>query len=85
MDKLMSQKEVQRAQRLDRLEEDKISQQEASVRMGVCTRQVRRLSKRYREEGLAGLVSKKRGAVSNWRLDETCCIPCDPIPCRSGL
>jgi hypothetical protein len=71
MGNLMSQKEVKRAQVLDMLEEDKISQQEASVRLGICTRQIRRLSKLYREEGLAGLVSKKRGAVSNRRLGET--------------
>ena len=70
MGKLMSQKEVKRAQVLDMLEEDKISQQEASKRIGVGTRQVRRLSKRYRAEGLGGLVSKKRGSVSNRRLDE---------------
>jgi len=70
MGKLMSQKEVKRAQVLDMLEEDKISQQEASKRIGVSTRQVRRLSKRYRAEGLDGLVSKKRGRTSNRRLDE---------------
>ena len=70
MGKLMSQKEVKRAHVLDMLEEDKISQQEASKRIGVGTRQVRRLSKRYRAEGLGGLVSKKRGRVSNQRLDE---------------
>jgi len=46
MGKLMSQKEVKRAQVLDMLEENKISQQEASKRIGVGTRQVRRLSKR---------------------------------------
>ena len=39
--------------------------------MGVGTRQVRRLAKRYRVEGLSGLVSKKRGRASNGRLDET--------------
>lgn len=71
MGKLMSQKEVKRAQVLDMLEEDKISQQEASKRIGVSTRQVRRLSKRYRAEGLDGLVSKKRGRASNRRLDES--------------
>lgn len=70
MGKLMSQKEVKRAQILDILEENKISQQEASKRMGVSTRQVRRLSTRYRAEGLDGLVSKKRGSASNRRLDE---------------
>ncbi|RFC30750.1 MAG: Homeodomain-like domain-containing protein [Candidatus Nitrotoga sp. MKT] len=70
MGKLMSQKEVKRARLLDMLEEDKISQQEASKRIGVSTRQVRRLPKRYWAEGLGGLVSKKRGSASNWRLDE---------------
>lgn len=71
MDKLMSQKEVKRAQVLDMLKEDKISQQEAARRMGVSTRQARRLSKRYLREGLSGLASKKRGRASNNRLDET--------------
>ena len=61
---------MKRAQVLDMLEEDKISQQEASKQMGVGTRQVRRLSTRYHTEGLGGLVSKKRGCTSNWRLDE---------------
>ena len=70
MDKLMSQEEVKRAEVLDLLKEDKISQQEASKRMGVSTRQVRRLGKRYLAEGLGGLVSKKRGRASNRRLDE---------------
>jgi len=52
MGKLMSQKEVTRAQVLDMLEAGTISQQEISVRMGISTRQVRRLSKCYRAEGL---------------------------------
>ena len=57
----MSQKEVKRAQVLDLLIAGKISQQEASKRLGVTTRQVRRLTRRYQAVGLAGLVSKKRG------------------------
>ena len=60
MDNLMSQKEVKRARILDLLIEGKISQQEASERLGVTTRQVRRLTRRYQAAGLAGLVSKKR-------------------------
>jgi transposase len=71
MDKQMSQNEVKRAQVLDLLRERKISQQETSKRMGVSIRQVRRLAKRYRMEGLSGLVSKKRGRASKRRLDET--------------
>lgn len=71
MDKLMSQKEVKRAQILDLLKEDKISRQEASRRLGITARQVRRLSKRYLTSGLDGLISKKRGRASNRRLDDT--------------
>ena len=66
----MSQKEANRAQILELLKEHKISQQEASKRMGITTRQVRRLTKRYQASGLAGLASKKRGRASNRRLDE---------------
>ncbi|MBA4144095.1 MAG: ISNCY family transposase [Nitrosospira sp.] len=67
----MSQKEVKRSQILDRLKEGKISQQAAAQQMDISTRQVRRLAKRYQREGLAGLISKKRGCASNRRLDET--------------
>jgi hypothetical protein len=71
MDKLMSQKEATQAQVLELLKEHKISQQTASKRLGITTRQVRRLTRRYQVEGLAGLVSKKRGRASNRLLDET--------------
>ena len=71
MDKLMSQKEVKRAQVLDMLKEGKISQQEAAQRMGISTRQARRLAKHYLAAGLSGLASEKRGRASNRRLDET--------------
>ncbi len=73
MDKLMSQKEVKRAQVLDKLRAGEISQQEAARRIGVSTRQARRLATRYQREGVAGLISKKRGRVSNRRLDEALC------------
>lgn len=71
MDKLMSQKEVKRAQVLDILKEGKISQQEAARRMGISPRQARRLAKHYLAAGLSGLASKKRGSASNHQLDET--------------
>jgi hypothetical protein len=70
MDKLMSQKEAKQAQVLELLKEHKISQQEASERLGITTRQVRRLTRRYHAAGLAGLVSKKRGRASNRRLND---------------
>ena len=65
MDKFMSQKEVNRAQVLDKLNEGKISQQQAAKQMCITPRQVRRLANRYQQEGVAGLVSKKRGIASN--------------------
>ncbi|MCC7136742.1 MAG: ISNCY family transposase [Nitrosomonas sp.] len=67
----MSEREVKRSQILDRLKEGKISQQEAAQQMDISTRQVRRLARRYQQEGLTGLISKKRGYASNRRLDET--------------
>jgi transposase len=70
MGKLMSQQEVKRSQVLDLLKAAQISQQEASMRLGIGTRQVRRLAKRYLAQGLSGLVSKKRGRASNRRLDD---------------
>ena len=73
MDNLMSQEEVKRAQVLDMLKEHKINQQDASQRLGITTRQVRRLVKRYQAAGLAGLVSKKRGRASNRCMDEATC------------
>ncbi len=71
MDKLMSQKEVKKAQVLELLKDKKISQKEAAKRLDITTRQVRRLSKRYRSAGMDGLISKKRGSASNRRLDDT--------------
>lgn len=70
MDKLMSQKEANRGQVLSLLEEGKIGREEAVKRLGVTARQARRIIKRYRAEGLSGLISKKRGRASNRRLDE---------------
>ena len=54
----MSEKEEKRAQILDLLKGHQLSQQDASQRMGIATRQVRRLSKRYQAIGLAGLVTR---------------------------
>jgi len=69
MGQMMSHKEVLRAQIMERLMAGKIDQREASQRLAVCVRQVKRIVKRYRTAGLPGLVSQKRGAPSNRRLD----------------
>lgn len=69
----MSETEEKRAQILDQLKGHQLSQQDAAKRLGITTRQVRRLSKRYQEEGLSGLVSKKLGKASNRKMDEAAC------------
>lgn len=70
---LMSEKEEKRAQILDQLKGHQLSQQDAAKRLGMTTRQVRRLSKRYQEAGLSGLVSQKIGKPSNRKMDEAAC------------
>ena len=39
----------------------RLRQGEASERLGICVRQVKRLVRRYREEGARGLRSRRRG------------------------
>ena len=70
MGMMMSQKEAKRAQIMEQLTAGNLDQKEAAKRMGVTVRQTRRILKRYRILGIAGLVSKKRGQASNRRLDE---------------
>ena len=70
MDIMMSQKEAKRAQVMELLTAGKIDQKEAGQRLAVSVRQIKRIVRRYRATGLAGLISKKRGQPSNRRLDE---------------
>ena len=67
---MMSQKEAKRAQVMELLTAGKIDQKEAGKRLAVSVRQIKRIVRRYRGEGLAGLISKKRNRSSNRRLDE---------------
>jgi len=64
----MSNKELNRLEVMQRLDDKRMSQQEASKILQVCTRQVKRLLKAYRENGATGLISKHRGRASNNRL-----------------
>ena len=70
MDIMMSQKEAKRAQVMELLTAGEINQKEAGQRLAVSVRQIKRIVRRYRETGLAGLISKKRGHPSNRRLNE---------------
>lgn len=50
--------------------EGRLSQREASERLGIGVRQVKRLMRRGRRDGDAGLVSRQRGAPSHRRMSE---------------
>lgn len=70
MDKLltMSKKELTRLEVMQRLEEKRLKQREAAEMLMISERHVRRLYRAYKEEGVDGLISKRRGRVSNNRL-----------------
>ena len=70
MGTMMSQQEAKRAQIMEQLTAGNIDQKEAAKIMDVTVRQTRRILKRYRTLGIAGLISKKRGQPSNRRLNE---------------
>lgn len=64
----MSSEELRRLEVMRQLADGVVTQRAAALALGVTTRQVRRLQRRYAEEGGAGLVSQQRGRPSNRRL-----------------
>ncbi len=64
----MSKKELTRLEVMQRLEEKRLKQKEAAQMMGIGVRQVKRLRRKYKQSGAAGLVSKRRGKPSNNQL-----------------
>ena len=70
MDKLltMSEKEIQRLEVIKVIEEKRMTQEQASQRLGISTRQVKRLCRNYRERGAEGLMNKMRGKASHNQL-----------------
>jgi transposase len=66
----MSNKELNRLEVMQKLEEKRMRQKEAAHILGVSVRHIKRLLKNYRREGAQGLVSKRRGRASNNRLSE---------------
>lgn len=61
----MSKEELARKTEIERVTERRTTQAEAACRLGISQRHFRRILQRYRQEGLSGLVSKKRGNPSN--------------------
>lgn len=66
----MSGKEFNKIEIIKRLINKRLKQKEAARILGVSTRQIKRMVKAYRENGVKGLVSKRRGQKSNNRLKE---------------
>jgi transposase len=67
---LMTGSERERACVVRQCVEGRLSQREASERLGVGIRQVKRLVRNWRRDGDAGLVSRQRGRPSHRRLSE---------------
>ena len=67
----MSTKELSRLEVMQRLAEKQMSQKEAGKILHLGVRQIKRLLKRYREHGAAGLISKQRGRKANNHLSES--------------
>ena len=64
----MCAKELTRLEVMQRLNAKTLTQREAAAMLGLGMRQIKRLVRRYRKHGAAGLVSKKRGRPSNHQL-----------------
>ncbi len=66
----MSKKELSRLEVVQAVVGSRLTQAEAAGRLKLSVRQVKRLCRRYRRAGAAGLVSKRGGRPSNHRIGE---------------
>jgi transposase len=67
----MSEKEMNRLEVIKAIEEKRMTQEQASQRLGISTRQVKRLCRDYRERGAGGMMNKMRGKASHNQLKES--------------
>ena len=65
----VSMQELDRMKCIEAVIDGSLTPIRAAERMGLTTRQVRRLAMRYRVEGPVGLVSRRRKQPSNNRLE----------------
>jgi len=66
----MSKRELKRVEIMRKLQEKRMTQKAAAKLLNLSTRQIRRLSEIFQEQGEKGLVSKKRGTSSNRSISE---------------
>lgn len=64
----MSEKERDRLRVMNQLEKGEVTQVEAGKLLGISSRQVRRIARRYERQGDKGLVHRLRGRPSNRRI-----------------
>lgn len=67
----MSQKEVDRLEVIQATASKQLLQSHAADQLGLSVRQIKRLVKRYRQNGAAGLISGHRGKKANNRIADT--------------
>jgi hypothetical protein len=65
----LSPKEVRRLQAMQSLQDGNITQAQAAVTLRTSQRQVRRIYRRFREDGPKGVVSRHRGKAAGNRLE----------------
>lgn len=66
----MSNKEANRVSMMEKLVKKEVKQVRATQILGLSTRQVRRLKRRYQQRGPAGLVHQSRGKPSHNRINQ---------------
>ena len=64
----MTQKEINRTEVFLRIKNKQLKQIQAARELGLSVRQVQRLYREFKKEGIKSLTSKKRGMTSNHQL-----------------
>lgn len=64
----MSKKELKTGEILVRIAKGDLSQKEASLELSLSVRQIKRLNKRYKAEGISGLAHRNRGRCSSKKI-----------------
>jgi len=65
----MSDKEIKRTELMSQIAEKQITQGKAAAQLGLSVRQVKRLWRRYKENGAEGLVNQSRGKPSHNQMN----------------
>jgi transposase len=65
----MSNRELTRLEVMQRLTDKRLTQKEAAQMLDLSVRQIKRLFRAYKAQGVQGLISVRRGKASNNRLD----------------